>query len=469
MSQARVALVLAPALVLGNGPTWMWFGGYEGAAQDSYEYGAYTWDSANDYCATQGGELCTFDQMCSGGNYGDLDTTTANFWSFPGAMTGDNWAPYRDTQYYWLNTGSARECMQEGSWGDWHLNSWCCQYPFVCCDLSGPSPSPTTATPTVTPAPTAECPYTLTTSGKCLFLSDAYASFQGCETEVCGPASAALVCIASQAENDEVADLLEYDEAWIGYNDGVYGEGEWGWNSGCASTYENWDYGEPNDYCSGEDCATMYSYNGKWNDASCREERRCVCEYGATTTHAFSTWNSYAESTDYECDEWWEGDYYYSDDESCSQEWCTSEGDDCWAGTEDEPCTCSHGKAKVIHDDGGEHVMYTCCTDGSGDGKECNDCCTDHGLIIVIIILIVVAIALITTIVSIAICYFAKCACFAQPTVAPGLQQQQPDVQMVQMGQPQQGVIMQPQQQPGVIVAPPQQGVVVQAMQTKTL
>ena len=63
------------------------------------------------------------------------------------------------------------------------------------------------------PAPTAECPYTLTTSGKCLFLSDAYASFQGCETEVCGPASAALVCIASQAENDEVADLLEYDEA----------------------------------------------------------------------------------------------------------------------------------------------------------------------------------------------------------------------------------------------------------------
>ena len=44
------------------------------------------------------------------------------------------------------------------------------------------------------------------------------------------------------------------------------------------------------------------------------------------------------------------------------------------------------------------------------------------------------------------------------PTIAPGFQQQQPGVQMVEMGQMQQGVIVQPQQ-----------GMVVQAMPTKSL
>ena len=139
-----------------TGPTWMWFGGYEGAAQSSYSSGSYTWDSANDFCAGLGGQLCTFDQMCSGGNQGDLDQTVANFWSFPGAMTGDNWAPYRDTQYYWLNTGSARECHQEGgSSSSWHGMSWCCSDAFLCCDIPCVTPSPTaTLAPTISSAPT---------------------------------------------------------------------------------------------------------------------------------------------------------------------------------------------------------------------------------------------------------------------------------------------------------------------------
>ena len=215
----------------------------------------------------------------------------------------------------------------------------------------------------------------------------------------------------------------------------------------------------------GEGCDAL-SYDGSvvssWEaDHCCQDEDYC-CGYESCGAGSDGCGYRFRCYGDYESS----GGY-------CSQEWCTSPngdgGHDCWAGTESEACTCSQGKAKVVYDDGGEYVQYTCCTDGSGTGEECNDCCTDTGLIILIIVLSIVGFALFATCVGIAICYFAKCACFAQPTIAPGFQQQQPGVQMVEMGQMQQGVIVQPQQPQGVIVAPPQQGMVVQAMPTKSL
>ena len=164
------------------------------------------------------------------------------------------------------------------------------------------------------------------------------------------------------------------------------------------------------------------------------------------------------------------GDYDVSDG-YCSQAWCTSPngdgGYDCWAGSDSEECSCSEGKAKEtgerVESGGTTYYEYTCCTDGSGHGEECGDCCTDVGLIILIVVLSVVGFVMCATCGGDAICYFAKCACFA-----PGPQQQQPGMQMVQMGQPQQGVIIQPQQHQGVIMGQPQQGVIVQAAPTKT-
>ena len=56
----------------------------------------------------------------------------------------------------------------------------------------------------------------------------------------------------------------------------------------------------------------------------------------------------------------------YDDDEYCSREWCTSEGeedwDDCWAGTPGERCTCARGEARLTgetyEDDGTTHCEY---------------------------------------------------------------------------------------------------------------
>ena len=67
----------------------------------------------------------------------------------------------------------------------------------------------------------------------------------------------------------------------------------------------------------------------------------------------------------------------------CSPMWCTSPngrgGYNCWAGTPNEPCTCSKGKAKetgrsVVWDvDGKTYYEYVCCTDGSGTGEQCGE------------------------------------------------------------------------------------------------
>ena len=98
-----------------------------------------------------------------------------------------------------------------------------------------PTPAPTTLAPTVTPAPTPECPSwgTQTASGKCLFVSEHYYDYAECQNEFCAPNGGVIACIEDDEENEAAKDLISYDGAWIGYNDGQ-NEGEWGWVS-CLS------------------------------------------------------------------------------------------------------------------------------------------------------------------------------------------------------------------------------------------
>ena len=70
-----------------------------------------------------------------------------------------------------------------------------------------------------------------------------------------------------------------------------------------------------------------------------------------------------------------------ADDHQCSTDWCTSPGllghDDCWAGSEDEPCSCSTGEARETgqtqENFGVTYYEYTCCVDGDAVGEECGD------------------------------------------------------------------------------------------------
>ena len=105
-------------------------------AQAAYQEGVYTWDSAVELCESKGGALCTYDQMCPEGEYSATGFADVEG---DGPGTGDNWTPYFDTQYYWVNTGTDRMCLKEGSSDGWHANSHCCEdgEDKVCCAFTG--------------------------------------------------------------------------------------------------------------------------------------------------------------------------------------------------------------------------------------------------------------------------------------------------------------------------------------------
>ena len=65
---------------------------------------------------------------------------------------------------------------------------------------------------------------------------------------------------------------------WLGLNDREQ-EGTFVWVATDEElTYSNWAPGEPNDLL-GEDCVSMDdSPAGEWNDASCSNTERYVCE-----------------------------------------------------------------------------------------------------------------------------------------------------------------------------------------------
>ena len=65
-------------------------------------------------------------------------------------------------------------------------------------------------------------------------------------------------------------------------------EGQFRWlTSGTELTYTNWADGEPNNSGDIEDCVTLWSSNGKWNDQSCAKRFSSVCEIKRKYTLTF--------------------------------------------------------------------------------------------------------------------------------------------------------------------------------------
>ena len=69
------------------------------------------------------------------------------------------------------------------------------------------------------------------------------------------------------------------DEAFIGLTDLTL-EGQWAWDDGSVTNYLNFDAAnnEPNNWHGMEDCVTIKSSNGTWNDRACNLKRRYVCK-----------------------------------------------------------------------------------------------------------------------------------------------------------------------------------------------
>jgi hypothetical protein len=83
---------------------------------------------------------------------------------------------------------------------------------------------------------------------------------------------------------------------WIGYTDmppygGGKGTKQYGWVTGCSSTYTNWGAGQPKNANNNQDYVNVY--NGLWEDKSPYDLVFCGCEY----TQALTTTPSSRPST----------------------------------------------------------------------------------------------------------------------------------------------------------------------------
>jgi len=84
---------------------------------------------------------------------------------------------------------------------------------------------------------------------------------------------ATMLCVNNAAKNEWIRSHTGGNYIWIKYTDMLpYGRGkgtkQYGWVTGCTSTYTNWAAGEPNNAGNNEDYALVFPGSGTWNDYS---------------------------------------------------------------------------------------------------------------------------------------------------------------------------------------------------------
>jgi len=87
-----------------------------------------------------------------------------------------------------------------------------------------------------------------------------------------------LASISSSRENSIVVMALSRNtyHYWIGFN-GIRREKRYEWSDRSRGSYSNWDYKQPGNNGSDEDCAAIWN-NRKWHDAPCRKTMPFICK-----------------------------------------------------------------------------------------------------------------------------------------------------------------------------------------------
>ena len=98
---------------------------------------------------------------------------------------------------------------------------------------------------------------------------------------------ATMFCINNAAENEWTRGQFT-NLYYIGYTDMLpYGGGkgtkQYGWVTGCSSTYTNWAVGQPNNQNGNQDYAAVDPSSGTWDDIQ-HHIKYCGCEYNPALT-----------------------------------------------------------------------------------------------------------------------------------------------------------------------------------------
>jgi hypothetical protein len=105
---------------------------------------------------------------------------------------------------------------------------------------------------------------------------------------------ATMFCINDAAEHNWIWSQSGDYFLWIGYTDMLpYGGGkgtkQYGWVTGCTSTYTNWMAGQPNNEHDNSDYAFFNYYGGgKWYNGTPQDEINCGCEYNPASEGSVS-------------------------------------------------------------------------------------------------------------------------------------------------------------------------------------
>jgi hypothetical protein len=119
-------------------------------------------------------------------------------------------------------------------------------------------------------------------NGRCYLFDTTDRTWDSCR-DLCSDNGADMFCVSNAAENNFIltnaATATASNGVWIGLND-ISVEGSFVWEPGCSSTYLNWNSGEPNDgtSTSSQDCGTVMTTAGFWDDKDCTALRGCGCQ-----------------------------------------------------------------------------------------------------------------------------------------------------------------------------------------------
>jgi len=143
----------------------------------------------------------------------------------------------------------------------------------------------------------------------CFQIPERAATFVQCQEEVCSGLGGTLASIRSASEQESVQALMASEgvgRVYIGlFESGPDESGDWRWVDGWNGNYTHWNPGEPNEWCTDEDCGMFLPtwFPQGWSDASCTIEgwARCLCRQGGSPSAAYlaSKANLDANDNDY--------------------------------------------------------------------------------------------------------------------------------------------------------------------------
>lgn len=200
-------------------------------------------------------------------------------WADGSNSTNRNWGPGQPDNYggesgenyvhFWIPDDSGNYL---GTWND--AGSWVSHYGVIEVGASEPF------------NPILAGPITNAANGHAYYLL-APTNWPGAE-QIAVSLGGHLVTINNAAENDWIQNTFGHYAGnsytlWIGYTDQA-NEGDWRWINGSNSSYNNWNWGEPNNSGENENHAWVYGpatgVGGTWNDAPSSYILAAVVELG---------------------------------------------------------------------------------------------------------------------------------------------------------------------------------------------